>query len=160
MASSQSARIIVDLIASGATANEVREAVNNGLFETSIECMEDYKNVIGQKFFDSMAEAANQVTKGAKKAMPMERSKGKMPKGYEQSAEAKRQNDELLATGENAAGGLEADMYPGETPKRGAMGHMNPKGVPQRSYSGDRRPNANGPILPNERGTVPNGSGV
>ena len=159
MASSIS-RIIVDLIASGAGPNEVREAINTGLFESSMDCMEDYKNVVGQNFFDSMAEAADPVTKGAKKAMPMEKIKGKMPKGYEQSAEAKRQNDEMLKTGENAAGGLEADMYPGELPKRGAMGHMNPKGVPQRSYAGDRRPNAPGSGLPFYDGTVPNGSGV
>lgn len=152
-----SAKLIVDLIASGASPNVVREAVNSRLFEASLDCVEDFKSIIGDRFFD---EAADVVTKGAKKAMPMKSVGGKMPKGYKQSPEAKRQNDSLLATGENAAGGLEADMYPGETPKRGAMGHMNPKGVPQRTYAGDRRPNANGPVLPNERGTVPNGAGV
>ena len=37
---------------------------------------------------------------------------------------------------------------------------MNPKGKPKRAKGGDRRDNRGGPDLPNEKGTVPNGSGV
>ena len=42
----------------------------------------------------------------------------------------------------------------------GADGVKNPQGKPKRPRGGDRRPNANGPDLPNEKGTVPNGAGV
>ena len=42
----------------------------------------------------------------------------------------------------------------------GEDGWKNPKGEPKRPKGGDRRPNKNGPDLPNEKGTVPNGSGV
>ncbi len=145
MASSIS-RLIVDLIASGASANEVREAVNSGLFEASMDCVEDYKAVVGDRYFD---EAANVVTKGAKAAMPMTSVKKEKLARAPKDAQARKQNNELLATGENAAGGIEVDMYPGETPKRGAMGHMNPLGVPQKSYAGDRR-----------KGFIPPGGGV
>ena len=143
--------MIVDLIASGAGPNEVREAINTGLFEASVECIDTYKEVVGDRFFD---EAADVVTKGAKKAMPMEKAKGKMPKGYEQSAEAKRQNNSLLATGENAAGGVEpAAYYKGR--KKSAQGWMNPLGEPERAFGGDTRPNkAGGADLPFYDGTV------
>ena len=42
----------------------------------------------------------------------------------------------------------------------GAEGVMNPQGKAKRPKGGDRRPNAGGPELPNEKGTVPNGAGV
>ncbi|MAC71177.1 MAG: hypothetical protein CMP84_13360 [Gammaproteobacteria bacterium] len=155
----QSAHLIVDLIASGASPKEVCEAVNSGLYDASLDCVEDYKSILGNRFFD---EAADIVTKGAKPPMPMKSVKGRMPKGYKESPEAKRQNNELLATGENAAGADEAlAQYRGEP--RGSMGVMNPLGSDRgmRPFSGDRRPNRpNGPRFPNDDGTVPNGAGV
>ena len=156
---SQTARMIVDLIASGAGPNEVREAINTGLFETSMDCMDDYKQVVGDRFFD---EAADVVTKGAKAAMPMTSVKKEKLARAPKDAQAKRQNDELLATGQHAAGGIEpATQFRGNGV--GANGWMNPpegKTTP-RPYGGDRRPNrAGGPEFPFDQGTVPNGSGV
>ena len=148
------AKQIVDQIASGESPQEITQTVSSAYYSAAMERVEDFKAVVGSNFFEDLEDRF----KG-----PSERMKSindRKVAATKDSVEKKRQNDELLKTGENAAGGPEADMYPGETPKRGAMGHMNPKGVPQRSYAGDRRPNANGPILPNEKGTVPNGSGV
>jgi hypothetical protein len=66
----------------------------------------------------------------------------------------------------NARPGPSPEMInPGKDPE-GDVGHMNPKGKPKRYKNkgeapGDRRPNdPSGPDLPNEKGTVPNGSGV
>ena len=66
----------------------------------------------------------------------------------------------------NARPGPSKDMIDPPADEQGAIGHMNPKGKAKRykergEAPGDRRPNdIVGPDLPNERGTVPNGSGV
>ena len=65
----------------------------------------------------------------------------------------------------NATGPTPEMINPGKDPE-GDAGVMNPKGKPKRYKNkgeapGDRRPNdPSGPELPNEKGTVPNGSGV
>ena len=66
----------------------------------------------------------------------------------------------------NARPGPSKDMIDPPADPLGDKGHMNPKGKPKRykergEAPGDRRPNdPTGPDLPNEKGTVPNGSGV
>ena len=60
----------------------------------------------------------------------------------------------------NARPGPEKEDIDPPADPLGAPGHMNPKGKPKRPKGGDRRPNAGGPDLPNEKGTVPNGAGV
>jgi len=51
------------------------------------------------------------------------------------------------------------DIAPPMDPN-GEEGVKNPKGKPKRPKGGDRRPNADGPDLPFDKGTVPTGSGV
>ena len=66
----------------------------------------------------------------------------------------------------NARPGPSKEMIDPPADPQGDVGHMNPKGLPKRYKNkgeapGDRRPNdPSGPDLPNEKGTVPNGSGV
>ena len=72
----------------------------------------------------------------------------------------------ILEYSRNNATGPTKEMIDPEKDPEGEPGVMNPKGKPKRYKNageapGDRRPNApDGPELPFDKGTVPNGSGV
>ena len=72
----------------------------------------------------------------------------------------------ILEYSRNDATGPTKEMIEPDKDPEGEPGVMNPKGKPKRYKNkgeapGDRRPNEpNGPELPFDKGTVPNGSGV
>ena len=67
----------------------------------------------------------------------------------------------ILEYSRNNATGPTKEMIDPERDAEGEAGVMNPKGEPKRPMAGDRRPNRKkDKSLPNEDGTVPNGSGV
>ena len=124
--SSDLARMVVDKLVTSDNSREIVDALKDALYQKALE-------KVDQKKMDK----SNQMLFGKKKD-EMEYVDAKLPKGADDER-ADYDNDELLKTGENAAGSVEADAYPGPTPERGAQGWMNPKGVPQRTYAGDRR---------------------
>ena len=91
---------------------------------------------------------------GKKEEKPKRKKKAKLDESgmpiFETKAESRN----------NARPGPEKEDIDPPADPLGAPGHMNPKGKPKRPKGGDRRPNAGGPDLPNEKGTVPNGAGV
>ena len=66
----------------------------------------------------------------------------------------------ILEYSQNRRNGPKSEDIAPPKDAEGERGWKNPKGEPKRPKGGDRRPNKNGPDLPNEKGTVPNGSGV
>ena len=66
----------------------------------------------------------------------------------------------ILEYSRNDADGPTKEMIDPEKDPNGERGVKNPKGKPKRPMAGDRRPNAGGPDLPFDKGTVPNGAGV
>ena len=92
---------------------------------------------------------------------------GKKEEKPKKKREPKAKLDEAgMPITEYVASGPTKEMIAPPRDAEGAQGVMNPKGVAKRykrrgEAPGDRRPNdITGPDLPNERGTVPNGSGV
>ena len=66
----------------------------------------------------------------------------------------------IIEASTNDANGAKADDVAPPADQKGERGWMNPKGKAKRPKGGDRRPNANGPDLPDQDGTVPTGAGV
>ena len=147
---SQEAFDALDAIATNGSSKEIVDAIRAAFYSKAMQRVAEKKKDMGDPIFNN-AKSAEEM-KYVKTAL------AKSPK----DAEAKRQNDELLATGQHAAGGLEpATQYKGDGV--GAQGWMNPKSskVPSKSWAGDRRPNrSGGPDYPFYDGTVPTGSGV
>ncbi len=92
---------------------------------------------------------------------------GKKEEKPKKKREPKAKLDEAgMPITEYVASGPTKEMVAPPRDAEGAQGVMNPKGVAKRykrrgEAPGDRRPNdITGPDLPNEKGTVPNGSGV
>ncbi len=92
---------------------------------------------------------------------------GKKEEKPKKKREPKAKLDEAgMPITEYVSSGPTKEMVAPPRDAEGAQGVMNPKGVAKRykrrgEAPGDRRPNdITGPDLPNERGTVPNGSGV
>ena len=147
---SQEARAALDTIATSSSSKEIVDAISAAFYAKAMTKVEDMKK-----------NMSDDVFKNARKPEEMKYVKTALSKGAK-DAEAQRQNDQLLATGQHAAGGLEpATQYKGDGV--GAAGWMNPKSskVPSKGWGGDRRPNRPGaPDYPFDGGTVPNGSGV
>lgn len=125
------ARQLVNKLVTSDNSKEIVDALKDALYTKAMERLEQKKK-----------EKASDMLFG-KKRDEMEYVDAKLPKGAADKR-AEFDNDTLLKTGENAAGSVEPDAYVGPTPERGAMGWMNPKGVPQRQYSGDRRKGVSG----------------
>lgn len=137
------ARMVVDKLVTSDNSREIVDALKDALYQKAIEKVDQKK-----------MDRANEMLFG-KKRDEMEYVDAKLPKGADDKR-ADYDNDELLKTGENEAGGVEAlAYYKGQ--KRGSMGHMNPVGVPERPFAGDRRANRpGGPEMPYFDGTIPN----
>ena len=147
---SQEARAALDTIATSSSSKEIVDAISAAFYAKAMTKVEDMKK-----------NMSDDVFKNARKPEEMKYVKTALSKGAK-DAEAQRQNDQLLATGQHAAGGVEAaTQYRGNGV--GANGWMNPpegKTTP-RPYAGDRRPNrAGGPEFPFYDGTVGPGAGV
>jgi hypothetical protein len=118
---------VVDEIATSKDSQEILDKIKSTLFAKALERIEQKKSEVNNKF---LFGKHRDEMKGVKTPYSE----------YPDQAVKKRQND-MLNSGENpnAAGGPEVDGYPGETPAPAAQGWMNPRGIPQTSYSGDRR---------------------
>ena len=146
--SRRASQSVVDTIATTNDSKEILDQIKDNLYRKALERLEDKKKEVNNKFL--FGKHRDEI-KGVKTPYSE----------YPDQAVKKRQND-MLNSGENpnAAGGIEmVTQYQGQ--ERGAMGHMNPIGVPTRPFSGSPRPNhPDGPDLPFEKGTVPNGAGA
>ena len=146
--SRRNSQSVVDQIATSKDSQEILDKIKTALYAKALERLEQKKSEVNNKF---LFGKHRDEMKGVKTPYSE----------YPDQAEKKRQND-MLNSGENpnAAGGIEmVTQYQGQ--ERGAMGHFNPIGVPTRPFAGDRRPNhPDGPSLPYEKGTIPNGAGT
>ena len=124
------------------------------------------------KLFRETTEAASSLQALAeKKGMDLKKFKKEEEKeemsSCDDKEETKKESVKLDAAGmpileysQNRRNGPKSEDLAPPKDAEGERGWKNPEGKPKRPKGGDRRPNNGGPDLPNEKGTVPNGSGV